>query len=113
MNSIKINKDLLNKIENLKKKDHIIFWKKDNLIKYRTPKTLEELSDNLHNVIEDFNSKVESLMKLIFVLAKQNTKLREARDILLPKLMNGQIEVYLWKVNQNLVKLKQKKLSGW
>ena len=44
-------------------------------------------------VIEDFNEKVESLMKLIFVLAKQNTKLREARDILLPKLMNGQIEV--------------------
>lgn len=45
------------------------------------------------NVIEEFNEKVESLMKLIFVVAKQNTKLREARDILLPKLMNGQIEV--------------------
>ena len=45
------------------------------------------------NVIEEFNDKVESLMKLIFVLANQNTKLREARDILLPKLMNGQIEV--------------------
>jgi type I restriction enzyme S subunit len=26
-------------------------------------------------------------------LLKQNSKLREARDILLPKLMNGQIEV--------------------
>ena len=45
------------------------------------------------NVIEEFNEKVESLMKLIFVVAKQNTKLREARDILLPKLMNGQIEL--------------------
>lgn len=45
------------------------------------------------NVIEEFNEKVESLMKLIFVLAKQNTKLQEARNILLPKLMNGQIEV--------------------
>jgi len=45
------------------------------------------------NVIEEFNNKVESGMKLIFVLAKQNTKLQEARDILLPKLMNGQIEV--------------------
>ena len=45
------------------------------------------------NIIEEFNQKVESLMKLIFVVAKQNTKLREARDILLPKLMNGQIEV--------------------
>jgi len=45
------------------------------------------------NVIEEFNNKVESGMKLIFVLAKQNTKLQEARNILLPKLMNGQIEV--------------------
>ncbi|MBK9290474.1 MAG: restriction endonuclease subunit S [Bacteroidetes bacterium] len=45
------------------------------------------------NVIEEFNKKVESLMKLIFVVAKQNTKLREARDILLPRLMSGQIEV--------------------
>lgn len=44
-------------------------------------------------VVEDFNEKVESLMRLIFVLAKQNTKLREARDILLPRLMSGQIEV--------------------
>ncbi len=45
------------------------------------------------DIIEEFNGKVESLMKLIFVLAKQNTKLREARDILLPRLMNGEIEV--------------------
>jgi len=45
------------------------------------------------NVITEFNEKVESLMKLIFVLAKQNTKLRAARDILLPRLMSGQIEV--------------------
>lgn len=43
--------------------------------------------------IEEFNKEVEASVKLIFVLAKQNTKLREARDILLPKLMNGQIEV--------------------
>ena len=45
------------------------------------------------NAVVEFNNKVESLIKLIFVLAKQNTKLREARDILLPKLMNGEIEV--------------------
>jgi type I restriction enzyme S subunit len=43
--------------------------------------------------IEEFNKEVEASVKLIFVLAKQNTKLREARDILLPKLMSGQIEV--------------------
>jgi len=41
--------------------------------------------------IEEFNQEVEASLKLIFVLAKQNTKLREARDILLSKLMNGQI----------------------
>ena len=33
------------------------------------------------------------IIKLINTLHQQNTKLREARDILLPKLMNGQIEV--------------------
>lgn len=43
--------------------------------------------------IEKFNKEVETSVKLIFVLAKQNTKLREARDILLPKLMSGEIEV--------------------
>jgi type I restriction enzyme S subunit len=43
--------------------------------------------------IEEFNKEVEASVKLIFVLAKQNTKLREARDILLPKLMSGLIEV--------------------
>jgi type I restriction enzyme S subunit len=43
--------------------------------------------------VEEFNKVVEVSVKLIFVLAKQNTKLREARDILLPRLMNGQIEV--------------------
>jgi len=43
--------------------------------------------------IEEFNTEVEASVKLIFVLAKQNTKLREARDILLPELMSGQIEV--------------------
>jgi type I restriction enzyme, S subunit len=43
--------------------------------------------------VEEFNKVVEASVKLIFVLAKQNTKLREARDILLPRLMSGQIEV--------------------
>jgi len=33
------------------------------------------------------------LFNLIHTLEKQNAKLREARDILLPKLMNGEIEV--------------------
>jgi len=43
--------------------------------------------------IEDFGKNVKPAFQLIKTLLKQNTKLREARDILLPKLMNGQIEV--------------------
>ena len=45
------------------------------------------------HVIEDFNKVVIPIFKLMNVLRKQNTRLQEARDILLPKLMNGQIEV--------------------
>jgi len=45
------------------------------------------------NLREDFNKKVSTMIEMICKLNIQNTKLREARDILLPKLMNGQIEV--------------------
>jgi len=44
-------------------------------------------------VLEEFAQEFEAPYKLILTLQRQNTKLREARDILLPKLMNGQIEV--------------------
>ena len=44
-------------------------------------------------VLEDFEREFEVTFNFIENLLKQNTKLREARDILLPKLMNGQIEV--------------------
>ncbi len=43
--------------------------------------------------INRFENHCKPLFDLIHVLQKQNTKLREARDILLPRLMNGQIEV--------------------
>ncbi|MBV6513829.1 MAG: hypothetical protein FMNOHCHN_03385 [Ignavibacteriaceae bacterium] len=43
--------------------------------------------------VSEFNLLVQNCVKLIFTLAKQITKLREARDIVLPKLMSGQIEV--------------------
>lgn len=57
-------------------------------------KHLEEIfiaspKDSMKNELEEMNV----MRKLKIVLAEQNTKLREARDILLPKLMNGQIEV--------------------
>jgi type I restriction enzyme S subunit len=41
----------------------------------------------------EFNKIVDPAFDLIHALEKQNTKLREARDILLPKLMSGQIEI--------------------
>ncbi|RRQ46869.1 restriction endonuclease subunit S [Chryseobacterium sp. SC28] len=44
-------------------------------------------------VINDYKKDVENDFNLIQNLLKQNTKLREARDILLPKLMNQQIGV--------------------
>jgi type I restriction enzyme S subunit len=44
-------------------------------------------------VIGDFGKNVKPTFKLIKTLLKQNAKLREARDILLPRLMNGEIEV--------------------
>lgn len=46
-----------------------------------------------NSVINEFGKKVKPSFQMIKTLLNQNTKLREARDILLPKLMNGQIEV--------------------
>jgi type I restriction enzyme S subunit len=46
-----------------------------------------------NNEAENFNSLTLPIIKLINTLHNQNAKLREARDILLPKMMNGQIEV--------------------
>jgi type I restriction enzyme S subunit len=40
-----------------------------------------------------FTEKVKPIFSLISTLGDQNAKLREARDILLPRLMSGEIEV--------------------
>lgn len=45
------------------------------------------------NEMKAFTEKVKPIFTLISSLGEQNSNLREARDILLPKLMNGQIEV--------------------
>lgn len=42
--------------------------------------------------ITEFGNSIKSQFELIWNLKQQNTKLREARDILLPKIMSGQIE---------------------
>jgi len=46
-----------------------------------------------HTTVAEFGVAIKNQFELIWNLKQQNTKLREARDILLPKLMNGQIEV--------------------
>ncbi|MES1181610.1 MAG: hypothetical protein ABUL44_02330, partial [Flavobacterium sp.] len=43
--------------------------------------------------LEDFTENAKPIFNLISTLGEQNTKLREARDILLPRLMSGEIEV--------------------
>ncbi len=53
-------------------------------VKFKTP------SDKIQ---QTFELEAVKIHKLIQLLTNQNTKLREARDILLPRLMNGQIEV--------------------
>jgi type I restriction enzyme, S subunit len=55
------------------------------------------LSNKIHlpsmETIKAFEEYCKPIFSLMNTLQKQNTKLREARDILLPRLMNGQIEV--------------------
>lgn len=41
----------------------------------------------------EFGSSIKSNFELIWNLKQQNTKLKEARDIMLPRLMSGEIEV--------------------
>lgn len=52
--------------------------------------------------LDQFNSLVENLFKIIHNLGNQNQRLRESRDILLPRLMMGMIEVDGLEVNQEL-----------
>jgi type I restriction enzyme S subunit len=63
--------------------------------KFLTLKILNDIVVPLPSkkAMNDYETLTEPIFKLKAILAEQNTKLREARDILLPKLMNGQIEV--------------------
>ncbi|MCU0440347.1 MAG: restriction endonuclease subunit S [Raineya sp.] len=63
--------------------------------KFLTLKILNDIDVPLPSkkVMEEYEMLTEPIFKFKAILAEQNTKLREARDILLPKLMNGQIEV--------------------
>ncbi len=61
-----------------------------------SPKKLgEEIKIQLvsKSLMNEYEKWAESIYNLIWNLQKQNTKLREARDILLPRLMSGEIAV--------------------
>lgn len=45
------------------------------------------------NDLKTFTEKVKPIFTLIATIGEQNSKLREARDILLPRLMSGEVEV--------------------
>lgn len=59
-------------------------------LKYCRDLTIHLPSEDVLNI---FHSTVSKLLKLKSILNQQNSKLREARDILLPRLMNGEVEV--------------------
>lgn len=45
------------------------------------------------SIIEEYNKKIEPMLSIIFKLAKQNAFLAKQRDLLLPRLMSGKLEV--------------------
>lgn len=45
-----------------------------------------------NKIQKEFEVEAHQIYNLILNLTKQNTKLREARDILLPRLMSGQMK---------------------
>jgi len=44
-------------------------------------------------IVEQFSEEVDPQLKLITILTEQNSRLAQARDLLLPRLMNGEIAV--------------------
>jgi type I restriction enzyme S subunit len=60
-----------------------------------TASDFEEAIINIPSIeiMKEYDNEVCQCFELKHILQKQNTKLREARDILLPRLMSGEIEV--------------------
>jgi type I restriction enzyme, S subunit len=66
-----------------------------NIVNYNWTAFLKFQKVNKPNedVLEKFNAVVEPIYKQIYILGNQNQYLKEARDILLPRLMTGMIDV--------------------
>lgn len=66
-----------------------------NIVNYGFEEFIGEQKITIPNETElrAFTDSVKPIYALISTLGEQNSKLREARDILLPRLMSGQIEV--------------------
>jgi type I restriction enzyme S subunit len=66
-----------------------------NIVNFGFEDFISEQKITIPNDVElkSFTEKVKPIFTLISTLGEQNSKLREARDILLPRLMSGQIEV--------------------
>lgn len=58
----------------------------DRILKYRFPKPQD-------SVIEEFTTKTQSVLLLIDILNEKSEKLSRTRDLLLPKLISGEIDV--------------------
>jgi len=63
--------------------------------KFLTLKILNDIDIPLpeKKIMTEYEKLVKPIFELKAILTEQNTKLREARDILLPRLMSGEIEV--------------------
>jgi type I restriction enzyme S subunit len=63
--------------------------------KFLTLKILNEIDIQIpeQRVMEEYETITDPIFKLMAILNEQNTKLRNSRDILLPRLMSGEIEV--------------------
>jgi type I restriction enzyme S subunit len=92
--------------DEIKSNYYILNWlieNKEYVLSFRMGAAQENISQQVirnllvsipkDNDLKFFNQEMKPIYQLIKNLIQQNTKLREARDILLPKLMNGQIEV--------------------
>jgi type I restriction enzyme S subunit len=80
-----------------KTKSTEIFEKRSasNIVNYNWEAFLKFQSVKMPNdeLLKEFNDIVESMISSIYNLGNQITKLKEARDILLPRLMTGMIDV--------------------